>query len=84
MTKQCSILWIWIIWGGHFVKLEDFAVELNEMYDLGIDVNRVAYCQDKHDEGNEDFRVCKIDRVLQELRNNGFKDAAEFIEKKLY
>ena len=70
--------------GGHFVKLEDFAVELNEMYDLGIDVNRVAYCQDKHDEGNEDFRMCKIDRVLQGLREGGFEEAAVFIEKKLY
>ena len=70
--------------GGHFVKLEDFAVELNEKYDLGIDITRVAYCQDKHDEGDEDFRMCKIDRVLQELRENGFADAAVFIEGKLY
>lgn len=70
--------------GGHFVKLEDFAVELNKKYDLGIDVARVAYCQDKHDEGNEEFRMCKIDHVLQELRENGFADAALFIESKLY
>lgn len=54
------------------------------MYDLGIDVNRVAYCQDKHDEGNEDFRMCKIDRVLQSLCEGGFEDAAVFIERKLY
>lgn len=70
--------------GGHFVKLEDFAVELNEKYDLGIDVNRVAYCQDKHDEGNENYRMCKIDLVLESLREGGFEDAAVFIESKLY
>ena len=63
--------------------MEDFAVELNEMYDLGIDVARVAYCQDSHDEKEENYRMCKIDRVLQELRENGFKDAAVFLEKKL-
>lgn len=70
--------------GGHFVKLEDFAVELNEKYDLGIDVNRVAYCQDNHDEKEQNYRMCKIDRVLQGLREGGFEEAAVFIEKKLY
>lgn len=70
--------------GGHYVKLEDFAMELNHKYDLGIDCIRVAACQDVHDEGDENYRMCKIDRVLQELRENGFKDAAVFIEGKLY
>lgn len=70
--------------GGHYVKLEDYAKELNSKYDLGIDVIRTAVCQDMQDESNENFRMCKIDRVLQELRENGFKDAAVFIEKKLY
>ena len=44
----------------------------------------MAVCQDLNDEGNENYRMCKIDHVLQELQENGFKDAAEFIEKKLY
>lgn len=70
--------------GGHFVKLEDFAVELNEMYDLGIDVARVAYCQDSHDEKDKNFRMCKIDLVLETLYEGGFKDAAVFIENKIY
>ena len=70
--------------GEHYVKLEDFAKELNSRYDLGLDIIRVAVCQDINDEENENFRMCKIDRVIQELRENGFKDAAVFIEKKLY
>ena len=70
--------------GEHYVKLEDFALELNKKYNLGIDYIRVAACQDVHDEGDSNYRMCKIDRVLQELRDNGFKDAAMFIEKKLY
>lgn len=70
--------------GGHYVKLEDFAKELNSKYDLGIDCIRVAACQDVNDEEDSNFRMCKIDRVLEELRNNGFEDAAVFIEKNLY
>ena len=70
--------------GGHYVKLEDFAKELNAKYDLGIDCIRVAACQDVHDEEDGNFRMCKIDLLLQSLREGGFEDAAVFIEKKLY
>lgn len=70
--------------GEHYVKLEDFALELNQKYDLGIDYIRVAACQEVHDEGDANYRMCKIDRVLQELCDGGFKDAAVFIEGKLY
>ena len=70
--------------GQRYIRLEDFAVELNERYDLGIDVECVAACQDVYDNGDKRYRMCKIDLVLEELRNNGFEDAAVFIEKKLY
>ena len=70
--------------GEHYVRMEDFALELNKRYDLGIDYIKVAVSQELLDEDREAYRMCKIDRVLQELRDNGFKDAAGFIEKKLY
>lgn len=70
--------------GEHYVKLEDYAVELNEKFNMGIDVNRVAFCQDTHDEKEEKFRMCKVDRVIHELKENGFVDAAVFLENKLY
>ena len=70
--------------GERYVRLEDFAVELNERYNLGIDVECVAACQDVYDKRDPEYRSCKIDRVLQELRNGGYKEAAEFIEQKLY
>ena len=70
--------------GEHYVRLEDFALELNRKYDIGIDFTAVAVSQELLDEDREAYRMCKIDRVLQELRENGFKDAALFIEKKLY
>ena len=70
--------------GGHYVKLEDFALELNQKYNLGIDYIRVAVCQDVHDEGNVNYRVCKIDKVLQSLREGGYGDAATFIEENFH
>lgn len=70
--------------GGHYVKLEDFALELNQKYNLGIDYIRVAACQDVHDEGDANYRMCKIDKVLQSLRDGGYGEAAMFIEEKLY
>lgn len=69
--------------GEHYVKLEDYAVELNEKFNMGIDVNRVAFCQDSHDQKEEKFRMCKVDRVIHELRENGFNEAAAFLEAKL-
>ncbi len=69
--------------GQRYVRLEDFAVELNERYDLGIDVECVAACQEVYDSGEEKFRMCKVDRIIRELKENGFADAAVFLEKKL-
>jgi hypothetical protein len=69
--------------GEHYVKLDDFAVELNEKYNIGIVVDLVAACQDAFDDDREEFRTCKVDRVIRELRENGFEDAAEFLDKKM-
>ena len=70
--------------GEHYVRLEDFAIEMNEKYDMGIDLKRVIVCQELSDSENPRYRVPRIERVIEELRNNGFEDAAVFLEKKLY
>ena len=69
--------------GERYVRLEDFAIELNEKYDLGIDVNCVAACQEVYDNGDENYRMCRIDKVLENLKQNGFEDAAKFIESRM-
>lgn len=69
--------------GEHYVKLEDYAIELNEKFNMGIDVSRVAMCQDAFDEKSEKFKTCKVDSVLRELRENGFDAAAEFLQEKV-
>ena len=69
--------------GQHYVKLEDFAIELNEKYDLGIDINRVVLCEEGFDARRPDYRYCHVDKILKELKENGFTTAAEFLETKL-
>lgn len=56
---------------------------LNAKYRLGLDVERIAVCQESHDKGNEKYKMANFDRILDELKENGFIGAAEFLEKKM-
>lgn len=70
--------------GTHYVRLEDYAVELNEKYNLGIDVNVIASCQNIADEKDDGtYHYAKIERIIEELRENGMEDAAKFLEEKI-
>lgn len=69
--------------GCHYVKLEDFAIEINEKFDAGIDVMKVAAAQDSFDEKSDKFHMLKAEAVIQELKENGYKEAAEFLGIKL-
>lgn len=69
--------------GEHYVTLEDYAVELNEKCNLGLDVARIAVCQESHDKGNAKYKMADISHVLAELKEHGFEDAAEFLERKM-
>lgn len=69
--------------GEHFVKLEDYAAELCQKCNLDIDVIRVAASQDCLDERKEYTKRCKVDTVLGLLRENGYSDAAMFLQEKI-
>lgn len=69
--------------GEHYVRLEDFAAELNEKYDVGINVNLVAAFQYSHDKKDKNYHMLRTERVIQELREAGYPDAAKFLEAKL-
>lgn len=69
--------------GQHYIKLEDVAIELNKKYKLGLDIERIAACEKMADENDTRRRMCRIDRVLEVLRLEGFHKAAAFLEKKL-
>lgn len=67
----------------HYISMGDYARELSERYDIEIDLQKVDYLQQSYDTGESSYRTCKIDRVLEELKANGFEAAAGFLEDKL-
>ena len=69
--------------GEHYVNLEDFTIEMNEKYDMGIDLRRVIVCQGLQDKSDKRYHMMKVERVIQELKEHGYKEAAEFLEIKL-
>lgn len=68
---------------NHYVTMGDYARELNELYNVDIDVDKVEYLQETADKDHVDYRMCRIDRVLEVLKEDGFADAAEYLEQKL-
>lgn len=78
-SKAMDLDWM----GEHYVKLEDYAAELNEKYDMGLDVAKIAACQDAQDQFSGHTGRCRVDRVIEELTAAGYKEAAEYLAKRL-
>lgn len=69
--------------GEHYVTLEDYAVELNSKYNMGIDVNHVALCEEMCDKKDPNYREYKhINGVIAALMAAGYTDAAAYLESK--
>ncbi len=69
--------------GEHYVTLEDYAVELNQKYNLGLDVIKATLATDMADK--QDARVGNVDKVtgiINALRLAGHEDAAAYLESK--
>lgn len=70
--------------GQNYITLADYANDLNEKFDLGIDIARVADCQDRFNEHTSTmYHMARIETVIRELKDAGYGDAAAFLEKKL-
>lgn len=69
--------------GEHYVTLEDYAVELNQKYNLGLDVIKATLATDMADK--QDARAGNVDKVtgiINALRLAGHEDAAAYLESK--
>ena len=66
--------------GNHYVKIEDYAVEMNRKYNLGLDVERVAACQDTCRHEKDNIRMANILVIIERLYEKGFDDAAAWLE----
>lgn len=66
--------------GEHYVTLEDYAVELNQKYDLGLDVIKATLATDMADK--QAARIGNVDKVtgiINALRLAGYEDAAAYL-----
>lgn len=69
--------------GQHYVTLEDYAVYLNEKADLGLDVARIASCQESCSYEKEWKNMVDVGNMVKALRDEGFADAAEWLQEKV-
>ena len=69
--------------GEHYATLEDYAVEINQKYKLGLDADRAAAYMDVADKKNPEYKNYKnVNGIINALRLAGYEDAAEFLESK--
>ena len=69
--------------GEHYVRLEDYAIEIKEKFGFDIDIDKVAAATAIFDERDVRYHMLKAEMVIQELKEHGFKDAAAFLQAKL-
>lgn len=69
--------------GEHYVSFEDYANYLNELCDVGIDINVLARVQKTNDALIPGYRQASVDRILEILKDGGFNEAAEYLDKKV-
>lgn len=68
--------------GQHYVSLEDYAIELNEKYNMDLDSDSIGENQKSYEVSVDMSGRCKLSKVIEELENHGFEDAARFLESK--
>lgn len=66
--------------GENYVTLEDYAVYLNDRYDLDIDVEVVSVCQENANANHPDYHMVKAERLIEVMRQDGYEDAAAYLE----
>lgn len=71
--------------GEHYIRMEDYAVEVNEKLKVNLNVERVAASQEVYDETGRDsqFHTAKVEKIISELTKGGYEEAAEFLKRKL-
>ena len=69
--------------GEHYIRLEDYAIEIKQKFGFDIDIDKVASATAIFDERDIRYHMMKAERVIQELKEHGYKEAAEFLEAKL-
>ena len=69
--------------GEHYVRLEDYAIEIKQKFGFDIDIDKVASATAIFDERDVRYHMMKAERVIEELKEHGFNEAAAFLEEKI-
>lgn len=69
--------------GERYVRLEDYATEVNERLGLNLDVESIKDCQKLQDTKENGYHFAEVERIIQVLENDGFGEAAEFLKTKI-
>lgn len=71
--------------GRHYVRFEDYAQEANELYDIGIDIEKVLEAQRNNDENDRQNKIAvEADSVIEWLKKRGYEDAAVAVQNEIY
>ncbi len=69
--------------GEHYTTIEEYAKELNDKYNLGMDLSRLSKTQDNYDKGDVLYHKVRVDRLIEVFRREGMEDAARFLEERV-
>lgn len=69
--------------GEHYVRFRDYAKELNEKYDIGLDLARIDAIEDNNNENNKTYRKLDLRETCEFLKREGYEDAAACLESKV-
>lgn len=70
--------------GNNYVRFEEYAIYLNKKYDYNFDVERIAACGEVQMEKMPDYKRLDRTETIEDLKNGGFVEAAEWLEKRIY
>lgn len=69
--------------GNHYATLEDYAIYLKKEFGFELDIEKIAVCQENY--CTEELLKGKADvkELVNQLRENNFTDAAEWLAEKI-
>lgn len=85
LEKATGDTFDWNYMCKQYVTMEDYAIYLNSLFDLGIDVERVGANEAVYQERREQQEAYKLEYtkgIINSLKLNGFFEASEFLESK--
>lgn len=71
--------------GEHFVSFRDYAEYLKSEFNIDVNMDVLDTCQKSYDysKDNNSYHMVRVEKIVEILKENGFDDASEFVERKI-